>query len=261
MVGMMVDEERPDFSTQLHEIFPKYQRGDAQANITIADLLSHRTGIAPYDGLWLSSDNQIVMERSQAIPTFNYAPVVSPLRAKFGYNHIAYEIVGQVLEKTSGSTYLDLLRERIINPLRLNRTFYADQPFDDNTAKAYAALSNGSTYELPPWGYGKDILIGSRGALRSSISGMMVLYKAVMDAANSGVEVGGSGAHNPFKLMPQLFEGKIGLLNQSWREYTYALGMRAQLPNIVDLFLDYSPPELGRGSPWQLSSWYITKAT
>ncbi|KAG4429601.1 hypothetical protein IFR05_014908 [Cadophora sp. M221] len=74
-----------------------------------------------------------------------------------------------------------------------------------------------------------------------------------MDAANSAVEVGGSGADNLFKLMPQLFEGKIGLLNQSLREYTYASGwMRAQLPNIVDLFSDYSPPELGRGSPSRL---------
>ncbi|PVH71484.1 beta-lactamase/transpeptidase-like protein [Cadophora sp. DSE1049] len=107
MVGMMVDEGKLDFTTQLREIFPHYQRSDAQANITIADPLSHRTGIAPYDGLWLSSDNQIVMERSQAIPTFSYAPAANPLRTKFGYNNIAYEIIGQVLEEISGSTYLD----------------------------------------------------------------------------------------------------------------------------------------------------------
>ncbi|UKZ93323.1 uncharacterized protein TrAFT101_008241 [Trichoderma asperellum] len=254
MIGMVIDEGKLDFSTQLYQIFPEYQRNDAQANITIEDLLSHRTGLASYDGLWLSSDNQILLNRSEAIPILNYSPAASALRNEFIYNNIAYEVLGQVLEKSTGSTYSELLHKRIIEPLGLNRTFYAEEPFDNNTAKSYTTLEDGSFYEVPPWGHGKNLLIGAAGAIRSSISDLLVLYKALINAANSQVvQRSVSGAKNVFKQMPQLLQGKVGVPNQSLREYSYASGwIRAELPAIVDLFADYAPPLLGSGSASRL---------
>jgi CubicO group peptidase (beta-lactamase class C family) len=251
MIGMMVDEGKLDFTTQLRQIFPEYQRDDAQANITIEDLLSHRTGLAPYDSLWLSSDNRIFLNRSDAIPVLSYVPSASPLRTRFVYDNIGYEILGQVLEKLTGLSYLELLHERIIRPLHLNRTFFAEEPFDDNTAKSYAALGDGSFYSIPPWGHGKDMLIGAAGAIRSSVSDLLVLYKALIDAANSQIST--LGAENPFKQMPMLLQGKIGVPNQSLREYSYASGwIRAELPAILDLFADYEPPILSNGSASRL---------
>lgn len=254
MVGIMVDEGKLNFTTLLRDVFPEYQRSDAQADITIADLLSHRTGLAPYDGLWFSSDNQIPLNRSEAIPILNYVPAAAPFRAQFLYNNIGYDIIGQVLEKVSGSTYLELLHDRIIKPLNLNRTFYAEDPLDDNTAKSYAVLANRSFYELSPWGHGKNLFIGPAGAIRSSISDLLVLYKSMMDAANS--QLAGTplvDMKNPFKHMPQLFEGKINVPDKSLREFSYASGwIRTQLPAIVDLFSGYEPPVLGKGSASRL---------
>ncbi|KAH6898228.1 beta-lactamase/transpeptidase-like protein [Thelonectria olida] len=112
-----------NFTTQLHHIFPAYQRDDAQSNITAKDLLNHRTGLTLYDDLWFAP----------------YAP-------NFTYNNIAYEALGQILEKVSGSKYVDLLHEHIINPLSLNRTFHAGEPFVNNTANipqtTYPSLRN-----------------------------------------------------------------------------------------------------------------------
>lgn len=96
--------------------------------------------------------------------------------------------------------------------------------------------------------------IGAAGAIRSSISDLLVLYKALINAANSQVvQRSVSGAKNVFKQMPQLLQGKIGVPNQSLREYSYASGwIRAELPAIVDLFADYEPPLLGSGSASRL---------
>lgn len=253
MIGMMVDEGKIDFTTPLREILPEFHRQDAQADITIQDLLSMRTGIAPYDGLWLSSNNQILLDRSEAIPIFNYAPVTSPLRTEFHYNNIAFEILGQILEKVSGLSYQKLLRERIVKPLSLNRTFYAGEPFDHNTATPYAVFSNRSYYEIPPWGYGEDLLIGSGGAIRSSVSDMLVLYKALMSAASNDINLSEADINNPFKQVPELFTGKVGLPGLSLLESSYASGwIRNQLPGRVDLFADYWPPILGEGSASRL---------
>lgn len=77
MFGIMVDEGKIGSITHLREIFPEFRRDDAQGNVTIEDMLSMRTGIAPYDGLWFSSNNQILINRSEAIPNFAYAPACS----------------------------------------------------------------------------------------------------------------------------------------------------------------------------------------
>lgn len=252
LVGIMVDEGKLNFTTQLRDVLPAFQRDDAQANITVEDLLNHRTGLAPYDDYWFGWDNQAVLPRSQAIPIISNVPTISPLRTELDYNNIAYEALGQVLEEVSGRTYRDLLHERIIKPLGLNRTFYAGDPLDENTAKSYVALEDGSSYEVPTWGTGKDTFIGSAGAVRSSVGDLLVLYKAFMEAANS--QVAQSIPDNPFKQAPQLLRSKIGLPSSSLCEYGYASGWyRAQLPAKLDFGATYDAPALGVGSPSQLA--------
>ncbi|KAI0523753.1 beta-lactamase/transpeptidase-like protein [Xylaria bambusicola] len=251
LIGMLVEEGLLSFSTQLQEIFPEFHRHDAQANITIEDLMSHRTGLAPMDNLWFSSYNEILVDRYQAIPIMSYAPVAGQFRASFNYNNIAYEVLGQILEKVTGLSYADLLHKRIIEPLKLNRTFYAGETIDDNTARSYAALANGSWHELPPWGYGDNLFIGPGGAIRSSVNDLLFLYKALMDAANS--QVWTAAITNPFRQVPGLFEGKVNVGSTSLREYSYASGwIRAQLPAMVHLFADYWPPILLQGAESRL---------
>ncbi|KAI0860086.1 beta-lactamase/transpeptidase-like protein [Xylaria cubensis] len=231
MIGMLIEEGLLSFEMQLQEILPEFQRRDAQANITLEDLMSHRTGLAPMDNLWFSSYNQNLVDRSQAIPIMSYAPVAGPICASFNYNNIAYEILGQVLEKVTSLSYADLLRQRIIEPLKLNRTFYAGETLDDNTAKSYAALYNGLYHGLPPWGHGDNLFTGAGGAIRSSTA----------------------TATNPFKIVPELFEGKVGVGSTSLREYSYASGwIRAQLPAMVHLFADCWPSVLLRGAESRL---------
>ncbi|KAI1307401.1 beta-lactamase/transpeptidase-like protein [Xylaria venustula] len=221
LIGMLVDEGLLSFSTQLQGIFPEFQRQDAQANITIEDLMSHRTGLAPMDNLWFSSYNDILVDRNQAIPIMSYAPVAGPFRSSFNYNNIAYEILGQVLEKVTGLSYADLLRQRIIELLKLNRTFYAGETMDDNTAKSYAALANGLSHELRP-----------------SVKDLLSLYKALMEAANS--QAWTAAITNPFKQVPELFGGKVGVGSTSLREYSYASGYIMGNAGIVALFLETS---------------------
>ncbi|KAH8125877.1 hypothetical protein FP744_10009155 [Trichoderma asperellum] len=158
MIDMVIDEGKLDFSTQLYQIFPEYQRNDAQANITIEDLLSHRTGLASYDGLWLSSDNQILLNRSEAIPILNYSPSASALRTEFIYNNIAYEVLGQVLEKSTGSTYSELLRQVIVETVLgnevdadtyLNTAITASKNTIESVNAVHKELLAGKTIDQP----------------------------------------------------------------------------------------------------------------
>lgn len=83
MVGMVVGVGKLNWTTQRHEVIPEFRREDAAANITVTDLLCHRTGLLSYDCLWLLSDNNMGLDRADAIPMLSYVPVAAPLRSEF----------------------------------------------------------------------------------------------------------------------------------------------------------------------------------
>ncbi|KAI5794145.1 putative D-aminoacylase [Pyronema domesticum] len=238
IAGILVDEERLEWTTRLRDIIPEYKRSDTAANITITDLLNHRTGLPSYDALWLLSNNYLPLKRTEAIPILNYVPAVRPLRTDFIYNNMAYEVIGQTIEKVTDSKYAAVLKSRILEPLGLNRTVYTDAPADmENSAKAYAPLENGEPVEIPPAVQGEDAIIGPAGGIRSSVKDMLSIYKAFMEAANFEIENKGQpDPKNPFKQMHQLWRGMVGMPFSSLREYSYASGwVRAQLPAILGL--------------------------
>lgn len=44
------------------------------------------------------------------------------------YSDVAYQLLAYALENISGKRFVDILNDRIIEPLSLNRTYYEDAP-------------------------------------------------------------------------------------------------------------------------------------
>ena len=74
--------------------------------VTIRQLLTHTSGIASDD------------------PALD--PVCDPGTC-YSYSNGAYRYLGQVIERASGRTYAEVLRDRILTPLGLASTFYPRQ--------------------------------------------------------------------------------------------------------------------------------------
>ncbi|KAI9853910.1 MAG: hypothetical protein M1813_001625 [Trichoglossum hirsutum] len=262
MIGMLVDDGKLHWDTNLHDVFPEFRRDeiDPTSKTTISDLLSHQTGLFAQDGLWLASDNRVYLERTQAVPILSYTPVSKPIRTDFIYNNFAYEVLGQVIEKLSGTPYATFLRDRILEPLNMTRTFYTNPPSDDgNTAKPYVSLEDGSPFEIPPPLYGEDALMGSAGGIRSCVKDLLILYKAFIEAGISQIEHGPPPSpNNPLKQLQHLWRGTISMPSISLREHSYASGwVRAQLPSIMDM--DGSAiagPIVGMGKPSRLALYH-----
>jgi CubicO group peptidase (beta-lactamase class C family) len=258
MVAVLVDEGKLDWTTQLQDIIPQFRRpeGDPTNNNTIADLLSHRTGLPSYDALWLLSDNKIPLDRADAVRILGYVPVAVPLRTEFVYNNMAYEVLGQVIEKASGTRYFSFLRNRILDPLGMTRTFYTNALINvENTAKPYATLESVTAFQLPPPLYGNHVMMGPAGGVRSSVHDLLILYNAFIDAAKSQVEHRESRVpHNPLKQLAHIWRGMISLPVSTVRENSYASGwVRVQLPAPMEY--GSSPgidPMLGEGLPSRL---------
>ena len=253
MVGILVDQGKVEWTTQLQQVFPEFQRNDGATNITVADLLSHRTGLPSYDALWLVSDNQMPLGRSDAIKLLNYVPAFAPVRTEFLYNNMAYEALGAVIEKRSGNSYASFLHKHILEPLGLSQTFYTDIPLDDaNLALPYIALANATPYQIPQPIHGKDVLIGPAGGIRSTVGDLLMFYKALIDAARAEVELTTTvGSRGPLRGLKHLWRGMISVWTSTLREYSYAAGwFRAELPAPPPLVWGDGPgmdPMIGHG--------------
>lgn len=115
----------PAFSGITHEI---------STQTTLVDLLSHRTGVAGVDDLWMGAENVIYLDISEACRTFASLTQEEPFRTTFNYNNWGAEIVGQDLEASSARCIDELMSNRIFGPLNMPRTSITRNDTDDNEA-------------------------------------------------------------------------------------------------------------------------------
>ena len=113
---------------------------DAWKPVTIHHLLTHTSGIPSYTGLAAWSQT-MMMPRTpeEMVGLFRDLPLEFEPGSAFRYNNSGYYLLGLVIEKVSGRTYEDALREQILEPAGLEDTGY------DNTRDVLARRASGYT--------------------------------------------------------------------------------------------------------------------
>ncbi|KAH7001076.1 beta-lactamase/transpeptidase-like protein [Ilyonectria destructans] len=231
--SLIQDGSLLSWDVPLNAILPDFNRSDAYGDATIADLLCHRTGLAALDSLWLASDNVPFLPRSQAVHILNHAPAARTFRSHLVYNNFAYEVLGQVIEKVSGVSFADLLRDRLLTPLGMTRTYYTGE-CRENEAKPYAALENASVVQIAPALKGKDVLMGPAGGIRSSVNDLLRLYSASFPVLAT----------------------RLSPIRQTDKTFAISLRARTQLPEILspgDNGKSEMNPMVGTNAPSRLA--------
>lgn len=268
LLGQLVQEGRLNWTDPLGQILPEFQREpqDLSSHATIGDLLCHHTGLSAYDSLWLGSDNAPLLNHSDAIKILNYVPQQEPFRGSFIYNNFAYEVLGHVIEKISGSSYSSFLDERLLRPLGMKRTYFTSPTEQkENEAKPHVALSDATPVRISPALLGDHVLMGPAGGVRSCVSDLLIFYNALLDAAAEELEPGTEQAYTSrdhpvsFSELPTMWTGWNILPMPLVREHSYGYGwLRSQLPSVLapsrgDPDLN---PLVGTGAPSRLAIWH-----
>lgn len=121
-LAILVDEGKLKWDDNVTKFLPDFQLYDSYVTkeIKIRDLLSHRSGLPAYGGdiLWWGGDygrNDIVNRIRFVKPKYSF-------RSTYAYQNIPFIIAGQIIEKVSGKSWDDFVKERILIPLRMNET-------------------------------------------------------------------------------------------------------------------------------------------
>jgi CubicO group peptidase (beta-lactamase class C family) len=105
---------------KLSKFFPDYPRGD---EVTIDHLLTHSSGIKSYTSKpdFLKSVTSPTTSE-ELIESFREDPFDFDPGTRFSYNNSGYFLAGVIIEKVSGQSYGDYLRETFFEPLGMHDT-------------------------------------------------------------------------------------------------------------------------------------------
>jgi CubicO group peptidase (beta-lactamase class C family) len=178
------EEGKLSVQDRLSKFIPDFPRGD---EVTLRQLLTHTSGIHNYtdEPDFLShvanpTTTEAIIEAMKKYP-YDFDP-----GTKWNYDNSGYMLLTYIVEKVSGQSYGDFLRENFFQPLGMTNTgVYRANPRLPHEAPGYSLDTNGFTRALywdPSWS-------GGAGALSSTVEDLYrwnegIFNGRVLDAAS-----------------------------------------------------------------------------
>jgi CubicO group peptidase (beta-lactamase class C family) len=152
--GMLVEEGKLAWDKPVREFVPTIQFYNDQLNnnVTLRDMLSHRTGVTRHDLIWFKSD----FTRAELFEKLKYLEPEQPMRETFLYNNLMFSAVGQIIELISAKTWEQFVRERILMPLDMNSTTYTISEMVQHPDHGVPFREKRDTFELYKIPYYED---------------------------------------------------------------------------------------------------------
>jgi len=169
-IAILVDEDKLSWDTKVNTILPYFQMYDefVTEHFTIADMLSHRSGLKTFSGdlLWYGTD----YSREDVVKKLPYLKPKYEFRTTFGYSNIMYIAASEVIAKVSGMPYEQFINDRILKPLAMNSTYTSISDLEklDNVCSAHNKI-DGKVFPIDFLNWDN---IGGAGILNSNVEDM-----------------------------------------------------------------------------------------
>ncbi len=170
VVGMLVDEGKMKWDDPVSKHIPDFKL-DAETDgeeVTIRDLLCHRTGFTRMSLLWAGGGQS----RTDVLANAAGAKPYGKFRKDFLYNNVMYMAAGYGAGKAGGSDWDTLISERIFQPLGMedSNTSVSAAKKDVEMSLGYEWNEDADEFELKPM---RDLdPIAPAGAINSNVLDM-----------------------------------------------------------------------------------------
>lgn len=120
LLGQLVDEGKVCLDDPVVKYIPELRlwTQELTEDVTIRDLLAHRSGIDRQDVLWVLSNPT----RPILLKLMQHIEPVCGLREEFQYNNIMYSIAGMVIERITGQSWEETIALRLFIPLEMSHS-------------------------------------------------------------------------------------------------------------------------------------------
>jgi CubicO group peptidase (beta-lactamase class C family) len=206
VIGTFVDEGLLEWDRPVKEYLPSFQLSDpvATKELTLRDMLSHRSGLPRHDKLMLMYSSG-GLTRAELVERLRYLQFNKSFREAWQYNNLIYMAAGYLIEVVSGQTWEDAVKERLFDRLGMTNTnlWVAELMKSDDHSLPYSK-KDGEIVEVP---YRPIEIIGPAGSINSCIADMSLwlLLHVEQGRAEGGQILSGSALkeiHTPAIVMP-----------------------------------------------------------
>ena len=124
---------------KLGKFLPDYPNREAAEKVTVANLIAMKSGIGDFFGeKFQAMPKTSFRKNGDFIPLFASQPLAFEPGTKNQYSNGGYVLLGAIIEKVTGMSYYDYVRENIFKPAGMNDTdsFEADK-MPANAASGY----------------------------------------------------------------------------------------------------------------------------
>jgi len=141
-MGILVDEGKVHWNDKVIEYLPDFKLSDPwiTKHLTIADILSHRSGLESFEGdlLWYGTN----YTRKEIVRRIQYAAIRNNFRVDFGYQNVMYLVAGLIIEKVTGQTWDNFIKTRFFLPLSMSSSSTSITQMMSNNNYAHPHMRN-----------------------------------------------------------------------------------------------------------------------
>jgi CubicO group peptidase (beta-lactamase class C family) len=170
-LGMLIDEGLLNWDDKVTDHLPWFRLYDPYVtyNLTIRDMLSHRSGLKTFSGdlIWYGSNHS----REEIVRRAAFLKPHHGFREVYGYSNILYLAAGLIVEQLSGMSWDDFIKTRLFLPLQMtnSNTSTTDLDLNGNTSMPH----NDTDSRIIAINYLNWDNIAPAGSINSSASDML----------------------------------------------------------------------------------------
>jgi CubicO group peptidase (beta-lactamase class C family) len=164
LLGMLQKDGKVDLDKPVRNYLPelKFQNEYTNNHATLRDMMCHRTGLPRHDVSWYAS----WATRSEFLERIQYFEPTAQLREKWQYNNFMFLAQGVVVEKLTGKSWEENMKEKIFIPLGMDNTNDMEKSADH----ALAFVTKDSSIKAIP--YRNIDAMGPAGSINSCAKDM-----------------------------------------------------------------------------------------
>lgn len=171
-VACMLQEEGKlsiDRPVKVYHPALNFYNDELNAKVTLRDLLSHRTGLPRYDGIW----GKDTFTRDVLVSKISYMRPQLGFREGYIYNNMMFATAGSVLEKVTGQSWEELVRKKLFEPLDMKASCFTQDEMKQYGNYSLSYFEVDSTKQLKAKQYvAMSNSVGPAGSIKSTVEDM-----------------------------------------------------------------------------------------
>lgn len=176
-LAILVDQNKLQWDSKVVDIIPEFALYDewVTKEFTIADLLTHRSGLARFAGDLMLWPEPAGFSREEIINNLKFLKPASGFRSEYAYDNLLYIVAGEVVAKITGMSWEAFVEKHIMAPLGMQRCFAGPVPAKHmkNIAQPHGIIDDKIEIVKRNQTYHKYSVMAAAGGIKCSVNDLL----------------------------------------------------------------------------------------